>query len=259
MKKLLFKKKPEKKLLLSIKRRGGRNKQGRITVRHRGGGPKRLYRIIDWGQEKFNVPAKVIALEYDPFRTAFIALLEYQGKKKAYQLAPQKLKIGDEIITAEKAEIKIGNRMKLKNIPVGTTIYNVEIQTSKGGKLIRSAGTGGIILAHENNYTHLKMPSSEIRRILQENFASIGAVSHSEHRFASLKKAGSVRHRGRRPQVRGLAMNPVDHPHGGGEDRVGIGMKHPKTPWGKPALGVKTRRRKQTDKYILQRRKKKKK
>ena len=165
--------------------------------------------------------------------------------------------MGDEVIIAEKAEIKPGNRMKLKNISIGTTVYNIEIQPNKGGKLVRSAGTGSIVLAHESNYTHLKMPSSEIRQILQENFASIGFVSYPEHKFVSLNKAGSVRHRGRRPQVRGLAMNPVDHPHGGGEDRVGIGMKRPKTPWGKPALGVKTRRRKQTDKYILQRRKKK--
>ena len=254
---MLTKKEPEKKLLLSIKKKAGRSKQGRITVRHRGGGPKKLYRIIDFGQKKINIPAKVIALEYDPFRTGFIALLEYQDKEKSYQIAPQGLKLGDEVITAEKAQIRPGNRMRIGNIPVGTTVYNIEIQPNRGGKLIRSAGTGGIILAHENNYTHLKMPSSEIRRILQKSFASIGVVSYPEHKFVFLNKAGNVRHRGRRPQVRGLAMNPVDHPHGGGEGRAGIGMKHPKTPWGKPALGVKTRKRKQTNKYIIQRRKKK--
>lgn len=258
--KLLSKKEPEKRLLLALKKRAGRARSGRITARHRGGGEKRLYRIIDFGQKKLNVPAKVIAIEYDPFRTAFIALLEYQDKERSYQIAPQNLKIGDEIITAEKAKIQIGNRMKLKNIPNGTMVYNVEIEPNKGGRLAKAGGTSINVLAHEGDYVHLKMPSSEIRRVSNECFASIGMVSRPEYKFMILGKAGRVRHMGRRPHVRGSAMNPVDHPHGGGEGRAPIGLKHPKTPWGKPALGVKTRKKKKwTDKYIISRRKRKKK
>jgi len=258
-KKILSKKRPEKRLLLSLKRRAGRAKSGRITVRHRGRGAKRLYRIIDWGEEKLNELAKVIALEYDPYRTAFLMLLEYPDGDKRYQIAPHGLKVGDEIITASKAGIRTGNRMKLKNIPVGTTVYNVEIESGKGGKLARGAGTGAKVLAHEGGFTNLEMPSSEVRRVSDECFASIGQVSYPEHRFVKLGKAGRARLKGRRPAVRGTAMTPRDHPHGGGKGKAPIGLKHPKTPWGKTAFGVKTRRKKRTDKYIIKRRKRKKK
>lgn len=255
--KILTKKKPEKRLLLSLKRRAGRARSGRITVRHRGGGVKRLYRIIDFGQEKIDILAKVIALEYDPYRTAFIMLLEYKDGDRRYQIAPKDLKVGDEIICKDKTEIRPGNRMKLKNIPVGQTVYNIEIEPWRGGKLVRGAGTAAKVISQEAGFTHLEMPSGEIRKVSQERFASIGQVSHPEKRFETIGKAGSVRLRGRRPVVRGTAMNPPDHPHGGGEGKAPIGLKHPKTPWGKPALGVKTRKRKHTDRYILQRRKKK--
>ncbi len=256
--KLLTKKEPEKKLLKFIKKKAGRACSGRITVRHRGKGAKRLYRIIDFGQEKLGLQAKVVALEYDPYRTSFIALLEYQDGEKRYILAPQNLKIGDEIIISEKAEIRPGNRRKLKNIPVGTQLYNVEIEPGKGGKLVRGAGTAAKILAQEGKFVHLEMPSSEIRRISRECFASIGMVSRPEHKFTTLSKAGRARHMRRRPAVRGTAMVPADHPHGGGEGRSPIGLKHPKTPWGRLALGGKTRKKKWTDKYIIKRRHKNK-
>lgn len=252
--KLLTKKKPEKKLLLPLKKKGGRASSGRITVRHRGGGAKRLYRIIDFGQEKLGIPGKIIALEYDPNRTAFLVLVEYQDKEKRYILAPKDLKIGDEIICAEKTEIKPGNRMKLKNIPVGTQVYNVELEPGKGGGLARGAGTSVAVIAQEEKFTHLEMPSKEIRKIYGDCFASIGQVSNPEHRFEEIGKAGRVRLKGKRPTVRGTAMNPCDHPHGGGEGRTPRGMKYPKTPWGKHALGVKTRKKKWTDKLIISRR-----
>jgi large subunit ribosomal protein L2 len=260
--KLLTKKKPEKKLLLSLKKRAGRVKSGKITVRHKGGGVKKRYRIVDFDQKKINIPAKVIAIEYDPNRSAFISLLEYKDGEKRYQICPDGLKIGDEIICAEKAEIKTGNRMKLKNIPAGTMVYNVELEPGRGGRIAKGAGTSVTVLARsaeENEtYINLLLPSSEIRRILGECFASIGSVSFPEHRFVKLRKAGQSRLLRKRPAVRGSAMNPVDHPHGGGEGRSPIGLKHPKTPWGKIALGVKTRKKKWSDKFILQRRKKKK-
>jgi len=254
-KEILTKKKPEKRLLLPLKKRAGRGVSGRITVRHRGRGVKRLYRIIDFGQEKLGISAKVIALEYDPNRTAFLALLEYQDGEKRYRLAPKDLKVGDEIICQESAEIKIGNRMKLKNIPVGTPVYNIELEPGKGGKLVRGAGTSAKVLAKEGAFCHLEMPSKEIRKISSECFASIGQVSHPGKRFEKIGKAGRRRLRGWRPTVRGTAMNPPDHPHGGGEGKTPIGLLHPKTPWGKPALGVKTRKRKWTEKYIIKRRK----
>ncbi len=256
---VLTKKKPEKKLLKNLKRKAGRSSNGRITVRHKGGGKKRLYRMVDFGQKKIDIPAKVLALEYDPYRSAFIALLEHEDKEKRYILSPQGLKVGDQVIISEKTPVSPGNRMKLKNIPTGTIVYNVEIQPEMGGKLIRSAGTSAQVLAHEEKYTHLKMHSSEVRKVLSECFASIGEVSNPEHRFIKLGKAGRSRWKGIRPTVRGSAMVPVDHPHGGGEGRSPIGLPHPKTPWGKPALGVKTRKKKWTDKLIMQRRKKKKK
>ena len=247
---------------MSLKKKAGRNKSGRITVRHRGGGAKRLYRIVDFGQEKIDIPAKVIALEYDPYRTAFISLLEYEDSEKRYRIAAQNMKVGDKVVIAEKAEIKTGNRMKLKNIPVGTIVYDVELKPGKGGQIVRSAGSAAKVLAQESGpkgeYVNLKMPSTEIRTIQGDCYATIGAVSYPEWRYKVIGKAGSNRLRGIRPTVRGKAMNPVDHPHGGGEGRTSIGLKYPKTPWGKHALGVKTRKKKKkSDKYILQRRKKK--
>ena len=254
----LTKKKAEKSLLKSIRRSVGRSPStGRITVRHKGGGVKRLYRIIEFSQTKIDAPAKVIALEYDPNRTAFIALVEYFDKKRQYIIAPQGLKVDDEIIFAKKAPLTTGNRTQLKNIPVGTMVYNVELEPGKGGKVVRGAGTAAQVLAQEEVYTNLKMPSTEIRKFNGECFASIGMVSNPENRFYNLGKAGKSRLKGRRPHVRGSAMNPVDHPHGGGEGRQPIGLKYPKTPWGKHALGVKTRNRKKwSNKLIVSRRKK---
>ena len=253
--KILTKKKPEKKLLLPLKKKAGRGVSGRITIRHRGGGVKRLYRLIDFGQEKLGVAGKVIALEYDPNRTAYIALIEYADGEKRYILAPKDLKIGDEITCQETAQIKIGNRMKLINVPVGTPVYNIELEPGKGGKIVRSAGTSAKVLAQEPPYTHLEMPSKEIRKVSQQCFASIGQVSHSEKRFEIIGKAGRRRLKGWRPTVRGTAMIPPSHPHGGGEGKTPIGLKHPKTPWGKPAKGVKTRKKKWTEKLIIKRRK----
>ncbi|KKP93204.1 MAG: 50S ribosomal protein L2 [Parcubacteria group bacterium GW2011_GWA1_36_12] len=258
--KILTKKRPERKLITSLKKRGGRNSSGRITIRHRGGGAKRYYRVIDFGQGKINIPAKVIALEYDPNRTSFIALLEYQDKDRKYVIAPNGLKIGEEVIIAEKADLKTGNRMRLKNVSSGTEIFNIELEPDRGGKMIRGAGTSAQVLAQEGVYTHLKMPSGEVRKVRGECYATIGSVSYPEWRYVKLGKAGSSRHRGRRPAVRGVAMAPIAHPHGGGEGRSSIGMKHPKTPWGKPAFGVRTRNKKKwTGKLILQRRNKKRK
>jgi len=254
MKKILSKKEPEKKLLLALKKKAGRAVSGRITVRHRGGGVKRLYRLIDFGQEKLGVPGKVIALEYDPNRSAFIALIEYQDGEKRYILASKDLKEGDEILCAEKTEIKTGNRIKLKNIPIGTQVFNIELEPGKGGKLARGAGASAKILAQESPYTHLEMPSKEIRKIPEERFASIGQVSHPEKRFEIIGKAGRRRLKGWRPAVRGTAMNPPDHPHGGGEGKTSIGLRFPKTPWGKHARGVKTRKKKWTEKLIIKRR-----
>ena len=256
---LLTKKRAEKSLVKYIKRSVGRSKaSGRITVRHKGGGVKKLYRIIEFAQTRLDVPATVIALEYDPNRTAFIALIQYQDQVKQYVIAPQGLKVGDEILFSEKAPLKPGNRLKLKYIPVGTNVYNVELYPGHGGKMIRSAGSTAQVLACEDGSVNLKMPSTEIRKVSGECFASVGMVSNPENRFYRIGKAGKSRLKGRRPHVRGSAMNPVDHPHGGGEGRQPIGLKHPKTPWGRPALGVKTRNRKKwTNKYIISRRKKK--
>lgn len=254
--KLLTKKEPEKNLLVALKKHAGRNRTGRVTVRHRGGGAKRYYRLIEFGQERLNEEAKVGALEYDPNRTCFIALLEYGNGEKKYILAPHGLKVGDAVIFAEKTALSIGNRMKLKNIPVGAMVHNIELMPGQGGKMARSAGAGCQVMAYEEGYTHLKMPSGEIRKVLGECFASIGGLSNPEHRFQEIGKAGRARLKGRRPSVRGSAMNACDHPHGGGKNKQPLG-RHPRTPWGKPALGVKTRRKRWTDKLILQRRKKK--
>jgi large subunit ribosomal protein L2 len=259
MKKILSKKEPEKNLLLSLKRRAGRDSRGRITVRHKGGGVKRLYRIVDFGQERLDMPSKVLAIEYDPNRTSFICLLQYDNGEKRYQICPHGLNVGESLICSEKAEIKTGNRMKLKNIPVGSQIYNIEMEPGRGGKLVKGAGTSAKVVAQEGRYTHLVFPSTETRKILAECYASIGQVSFPEHKFIKVGKAGRTRHKGIRPTVRGVAMNPPDHPHGGGEGRSSIGMKHAKTPWGKIAMGVKTRKKKWTSKLIIQRRKHKKK
>jgi large subunit ribosomal protein L2 len=252
-------KKPEKNLLVRIKRTGGRGSNGRITTWQTGGGARKLYRLVDFKQTKKDIPAEVIALEYDPNRTAFIALIKYEDGEKRYIIAPHGLKVGTKIITAEKAEPEIGNRMKLKNIPEGSMIYNIELECDMGAKLARSAGSCAVLLNRDAGYAQIKMPSSEIRKISEECYASLGSVSNPEHRFIRWEKAGKSRRKGIRPHVRGSAMNPCDHPHGGGECGSPIGMAYPKTPWGKHALGVKTRnKRKWTSKLIVQRRVKKK-
>lgn len=250
-------KKPEKGLLTYFAKRGGRASSGRITAWHRGGGSRKLYRQVEFGQSRLNVPGKVLAIEYDPNRNAHLALVEYEKGERAYILAPHELEVGAEIVTKDEAEIKTGNRMRLANIPVGTMVHNVELEPDRGGRMARGAGVAVVVLAHDAGYTQLQMPSSEVRRVPSQGFASVGTVSNPEFRYKRAGKAGSTRLKGRRPKVRGTAMNPVDHPHGGGEGRTGRGMKHPKTPWGKPALGVKTRKRKWSDKLIVQRRKKK--
>lgn len=248
---------PEKSLIVSMKKTGGRNNLGRITTRHRGGGVKRMYRMIDFGQTHLGVAGKVIAIEYDPNRNAFIALVQYQNNERGYILSPDGLKMGDDVLCADKGEVKPGNRMRLINIPVGTMVHNVELEPNRGGKMIRSAGNAAIVMASGEGYVDIQLPSTEVRKVPDQCFASIGVVSNPEFKYQVLRKAGRRRLKGWRPAVRGTVMNPVDHPHGGGEGRTGRGM-HPKTPWGKPAFGVKTRGRKWTDKLIMSRRKKKK-
>lgn len=251
---------PEKSLLVILKKKAGRSNTGRITVRHKGGGAKQKYRIIEFGQSSLPFPLKmkINSIEYDPNRTCLIALAVSENGKKMYVLAPNGLKVGNETVWDEKTPVSVGNRMKVKNIPIGTDVYNIEIEPGNGGKIARSAGNFCQIMGQEGKYVHLKMPSSEIRKVFGECFASIGQLSRSHHRFEEIGKAGKSRWKGVRPSVRGSAMNACDHPHGGGKNKVGIGMKAPKTPWGKKALGVKTRRRKKwTNKMILQRRKKK--
>jgi large subunit ribosomal protein L2 len=256
--KFFTKKRPEKRLILSLKSKSGRSSStGRITVRHQGGGVKRLYRIVDMGQEKINIPGKIVAIEYDPYRTSFLGLVEYKDGEKRYIILTKGLKIGDEIVCSENAELKPGNRVKLKNVPIGTEIYNIELEPGKGGKLARGAGAVATVSAQESPYTHIEMPSREIRKVSQEGFASIGVVSNEKHIFEILGKAGRNRMKGVRPAVRGTAMIPVAHPHGGGEGKTTTGLKYSKTPWGKPARGVKTRKRFWTDKFILKRRQKK--
>jgi len=255
-KRVLTKKEPEKKLTVYLKERAGRSNSGRISIRHRGGGVKRLYRIVDFGQERKDLKGEVVAVEYDPNRTAYLALINYKGKDKRYILAPTGIKIGDSITCSDKAEIKIGNRMKLKNILAGTDVYNISLEIDGRGKMMRSAGTSAKILSHEDSYTFLKMGSGEMRKVLTECFASIGQVSHPGKRFENQGKAGAKRRKGWRPTVRGSAMNTIDHPHGGGNGRCPIGMKHPKTPWGKNAFGVRTRKKnKASSKLIVKRRK----
>ena len=246
---------PEKSLVISLNRSGGRNSQGKITIRHRGGGAKRKYRIIDFKRDKDGIPGRVASVEYDPNRTANIALINYVDGEKRYILAPHNLKVGDMIESGEQSDIKIGNCLKLKDMPVGTTVHNVELQPGKGGQLVRSAGASAQLMAKEGLFAQLKLPSGEFRLIRVECRATIGQVGNVSHELTTIGKAGKTRHLGFRPAVRGSAMNPVDHPHGGGEGRTGIGKPSPVTPWGKPALGLKTRNKnKKSDKYIVRRR-----
>ncbi|MFH0906716.1 MAG: 50S ribosomal protein L2 [bacterium] len=255
---VLDKKKPAKKLIKKIKRNTGKGYSGHITVRHKGGGHKRRYRLIDFKRfDKIGVPAKVVSIEYDPNRSCFIALLNYKDGAKRYILAPDKLKNKQQIICKEKAVVKIGNRMHLKNIPIGASVYNIEMFPKKGGQMIRSAGSSAQIMANEGGYVHIKLASGEVRMVKNDCFASIGQLSNLEHNMIVIGKAGRNRWLGKRPTVRGSAMNACDHPHGGGENRQSIGLrKGPKTPWGKLAFGVKTRKKKASDKLIIKRRKK---
>lgn len=253
----LTKTEPFKSLTKKLRKNSGRANTGRITSRHRGGGHQKLYRFIDFKQDKFDIPGRVATIEYDPYRTSRIALIIYSDGEKRYILAPQGLKIGNKIQAfSGKGVLETGNRIKLKYIPQGTLVHNIELNSGQGGKISRGAGSAAEVLATEGRYTQLKMPSGEIRMVLAENYASIGQISNPEHIHISLGKAGRSRWQGKRPHVRGSAMNPVDHPHGGGEGRQGIGLSGPKTPWGKPARGVKTRKKKKkSDKLILKRRK----
>ena len=253
----LTKKRPERSLVESLKKRhAGRNNQGRLTVRHRGGGNTRLYLRIDWIREKHGIPARVASIEYDPNRSARIALLHYADGEKRYILAPNQLAVDDMLMSGPDAELRVGNAMPLLNMPTGTQIHNVELTPGRGGQLVRTAGAAAQLMAKEGEYALLRLPSSEMRRVRIECMATIGQVGNIEHGLIKLGKAGRSRHRRRRPQVRGSVMNPVDHPHGGGEGRAGIGMPSPKTPWGKPTLGYRTRRNKTTGKFIVRRRQK---
>ena len=246
---------PERSLLRPLKKSGGRNNNGRMTIRHRGGGHKRKYRVIDFvRRDKIGVPATVAGIEYDPNRSARIALLHYADGAKRYILAPLDLKVGAKIMTGENAEIELGNALPLKNIPLGTLIHNVELKIGKGGQLIRSGGGYGRIMAKEGNYAHVRLPSGEVRLVHQACYATIGQLSNIEHDNISFGKAGRARWLGKRPHVRGVAMNPVDHPLGGGEGKSS-GGRHPVSPWGIPAKGYKTRKNKATDKYIIKKRK----
>jgi len=247
---------PERSLVEPLKRKGGRNNQGRLSVRHQGGGHKRLYRIIDFKRNKDNIPAKVATIEYDPNRSARIALLNYADGEKRYILAPVGLKVGDVIYSGPESDIKVGNALPLRNIPVGTLIHNIELKPNKGAQLVRSAGAAAQLMAKEGDYAHVRMPSSEVRLIHLNCRATIGQVGNLEHENITIGKAGRARWMGIRPTVRGVVMNPVDHPHGGGEGRSPVG-RNPVTPWGKPALGAKTRKKKNpSNKFIIKRRSK---
>ena len=246
---------PEKSLLRPKSKTGGRNNNGRITTRHIGGGHKQRYRVIDFKRDKFGVPGKIATVEYDPNRTARICLVNYADGEKRYILAPDGIKVGDSIVSGEAVEIKVGNAMKIKSIPLGTQLHNIELKPLKGGQLIRSAGCSATLMAKEEQYAQIKMRSGEVRKILVECLATIGAVGNSDHNLIKVGKAGKSRHKGIRPTVRGVAMNPVDHPHGGGEGRTS-GGRHPVSPWGKPTKGARTRKNKRTDTFIVSRRKK---
>ena len=249
--------KPEKSLVVSLNKHSGRNAHGRITSRHRGGGARKKYRIIDFKRNKDGIPGRVATIEYDPNRTAYIALINYADGERGYILQPVGLKVGDEIESGEEADIKVGNALKLKDIPVGTVVHNIELIPGKGGQLARSAGTSAQLTAKEGKYANLRLPSGEYRRVSIERRATVGQVGNVSNELITLGKAGRKRHMGVRPHVRGSAMNPVDHPHGGGEGRTPIGRPSPMTPWGKKALGLKTRKKnKKSDMYIVRRRKK---
>ena len=245
---------PEKSLTVTIKKNSGRNNQGKITVRHQGGGVKRRYRIIDFKRNKENVPGSVASIEYDPNRTANIALINYADGEKRYILAPKGLTVGQTVEAGENVDIKVGNSLPIMNIPVGTMIHNIELRPGKGGELARSAGTSAQILGREGNYVMIRLSSGEQRKVLGTCKATIGEVGNEDSSLVKIGKAGRKRHMGIRPTVRGSVMNPNDHPHGGGEGRAPVGRKAPVTPWGKPALGLKTRKKKQSDKFIVRRR-----
>ena len=245
---------PEKSLVVILNKKAGRNNQGKITVRHQGGGVKRKYRIIDFKRNKFDVEGVVASIEYDPNRSANIALINYLDGEKRYIIAPKGLKVGDKIVAGSNADIKTGNALPIMNIPVGTVIHNIELRPGKGGSLARSAGSSAQILGREGNYVMIRLSSGEQRRVLGTCMATIGVVGNEDSNLVKLGKAGRKRHMGIRPTVRGSVMNPNDHPHGGGEGRAPIGRKGPVTPWGKPALGYKTRNNKRTDKFIVRRR-----
>lgn len=248
---------PEKSLVVSLNSKSaGRNNQGRISVRNRGGGARRLYRIIDWKRDKAGVPAKVAGIEYDPNRTARIALLQYVDGEKRYILAPNGLSVGATLMSGPGAEVRVGNCLPLGSMPTGTQVHNIELTPGRGGQMVRSAGGSAQLMAKEGEYALVRLPSGEMRRVRIECSATVGQVGNVEHSLVKLGKAGRTRHRGRRPEVRGSVMNPRDHPHGGGEGRAPIGMPGPKTPWGKPTLGYRTRNNKRTDKFIARRRSK---
>lgn len=252
----ITKDRPERSLIVSGKKTAGRNSLGRVTVRHRGGGSRRQLRMVDFLRDKSGIPAKVSSIEYDPSRTARLALLVYADGEKRYIIAPLGVKVGDVLTSGPQSEIKPGNNLPLANIPVGTTIHAIELQPGKGAQIGRSAGSSAQLLAKEGKYAHVRMPSGEVRLVLQECSASIGQVGNVDHSNVKLGKAGRARHMGLRPEVRGTAMSPRDHPHGGGEGRSSIGMPGPKTPWGKPALGYKTRTNKRTEQMVIRHRSK---
>ena len=250
----LTKKAPERSLTTDLRKKAGRNAQGKITVRHQGGGVKRKYRIIDFKRDKDNIPAKVAAIEYDPNRTCFIALLNYADGEKRYILAPLGLKVGDTVMSGAEADIKTGNCLPIANIPLGTLIHNIEIKVGRGGQMVRSAGTSAQVMAKEGAFAQIRLPSGEVRKVSINARATIGEVGNNEHENVRIGKAGRQRHMGVRPTVRGVVMNPVDHPHGGGEGRSPVGMPAPMSPWGKKTQGVKTRKhRKYSDKMIVKR------
>ncbi len=250
----ITKSKPERALLVARKKHAGRNSYGRITVRHQGGGNRQFVRLVDFKRNKLGIPAKVSAIEYDPNRTARLALLVYADGEKRYIVAPLGLKVGDAIMSGAQAEIRPGNSLPIANIPVGTMIHNIELKEGKGGQLVRSAGTAAQLLAKEGDYAQIRLPSGEVRLVRQVCYATIGQVGNLDHSNVKLGKAGRKRHMGIRPTVRGTAMSPRDHPHGGGEGRQPTGMPGPKSPWGRPTRGYKTRRNKKTDQYIVRRR-----
>lgn len=251
----ITKSKPEKSLVVSLKKKSGRNNQGKITVRHRGGGNRRKYRLVDFKRNKDGIPAKVTAIEYDPNRSANIALICYADGVKSYILAPEGLKVGQQVMNGEHAEVRTGNCLPLSAIPIGTLIHNIEMYPKGGGQLVRSAGNSAQLMAKEGKYATVRLPSGEMRMILSVCRATVGVVGNGEHNLINIGKAGRKRHMGFRPTVRGSAMNPIDHPHGGGEGKAGIGRPGPCTPWGKPALGLKTRKKnKHSNKYIVRRR-----